>query len=166
MTVVFTLPTWELVFAFTLEAIPAVPCANEVEAERTVALVLVLTAEAIPAVAVFVFPFTTLAMDEEAVAISDCTASDPVLKLAPVRVRVPLDHTSLARVPKLVRVRVPAAHTLVGIFVIANEIDESVVARPAVPCAKEVEAARTVAFVLVFTVDAIPEVCELVFALT
>ena len=69
-------------------------------------------------------------------------------------VLVPFVHTSAASVPKPVRVREPAAHTLAGIEVIDEAIDESV--EPS-----EVEAVSTVASVFAFMTaasdeDAIP----------
>ena len=96
---------------------------------------------------------TAAARDDEAFVTSLCTASEPELRPAPVRVRVPLVQTeeavSAARVPKPVRVRPAKFQTLNGIEV-----------------ASDVEAARTTLFVLAFTVEAMPAVCELVFAFT
>ena len=85
--------------------------------------------------------------DDDAVSTSDKVASEPEVRPAPVRVRVPFVHTSAARVPKRVSVRVPAAHTLAGIDAIDEVIEEN--------CApNDDDAARTVALVFVLILDA------------
>jgi hypothetical protein len=114
------IPTRVSVFEFTALVIPAVAllvfalitAANEVDAVKTVASVLLLTALVIPAVAEFVFALITAARDVDAVVTvvptvvtSDCVASEPESRPAPVKVRVALDHTSAAKVPKVLKVR-------------------------------------------------------------
>ncbi len=91
--------------------------ASEVDAASTSASVLAFIAASL---------FVTAAPSElEAVWTSDNVASDPEVRPAPVRVRVPLVHTSAARVPNPVKVRVPAAHTLVGIDAMDDANDEN-----------------------------------------
>jgi hypothetical protein len=63
----------------------------------------------------FVFALTTAATELDAVETSDAVARDPELRPAPVSVRVPFTHTSAARVPNVVRLRVPFAQTAAGI---------------------------------------------------
>jgi hypothetical protein len=78
--------------------------------------------EAVPTT-LFVFPFTTAATDEDAVCTSDNVASDPALKPAPVRVRVPAAQMSAAILVPDVSVRVAAAHTATGMLKICDESD-------------------------------------------
>jgi hypothetical protein len=80
--------------------------AREVEAERTVALVLELTAdvpaviaEAIEVEAVLVLALITAASEVEAVKTSDCVANEPESNEAPVRVLTELFQISETRVP-------------------------------------------------------------------
>ncbi len=91
--------------------------ASEVEAASTSASVLALIAVSLLLMAA--------PSDELAVWTSESVASDPEESPAPVRVRVPLVHTSAASVPNPVKVRVPAAQTAVGIEVMEVVIDES-----------------------------------------
>ena len=77
-------------------------------------------------------PFTTAAMDEEAVVISDCTAKEPEESVAAVSVRAAEDQTSDARVPKEESVRELYDHTSAGKDAIEETIEESVEAREAV----------------------------------
>ena len=56
-----------------------------------------------------VFPLTTAAIELEAVVMSDCTASEPEVRPAPVRVRVVADQISAAMAVPEVRVRVAEA---------------------------------------------------------
>lgn len=115
------------------EAIDAIEEPSDVDAASTAVFVLPFTTAAIeldamsvcaftfavtPAVAVFVFALTTAAIELDAALTSDWSASEPELKPAPVSVRVPFVHTSAASVPNVVRLRVPFAQTLPGIAVI------------------------------------------------
>jgi hypothetical protein len=151
-----------LVFAFTTEAID-VEAEVMVPAVEATPFVTAVPRE-VEAVRIeeFVFAFTSvvtfeieLPSDEEAVVTSDCKARAPVERVPSVKflvpyvqtseavsveprlvsVRVPFVHTSAARVPNVVRDRVVALHTEVGI-----------VAR------SEVEAVSTVELVLVLIV--------------
>ena len=70
-----------------------------------------------------VLAFTSATTDELAFCTSDWTASDPELKPAPVRVRVPLVQTSAASVPKLDKVRPVKFQIAVGSM--ANKDDEA-----------------------------------------
>ncbi len=109
--------------------------------------------------AVFVFAFTSATTDDDAFCTSDCTASEPESKPAPVRVRVPLPQTSEASVPNEVRVRAPDAQTLVGTNEIAEETDEIAAPREVearlvfafTSATTELEALPTVVLVLLFT---------------
>jgi hypothetical protein len=85
----------------------AISVARDEEALKTWALVLLFIA-LVPAV-------IAEAKLLVAVCTSDRVANDPESKAAPVRVLVPLVHTSAARVPKPVRVLVPAAQTAVAV---------------------------------------------------
>jgi hypothetical protein len=100
------------VFELTAEVPAAIAVPSDVDAVKTVELVLLLTALVIPAVAEFVFALITAASDVDAVetvvptvVTSDCVASDPLVSVASVSVRVALDHTSDANVPKVLKVR-------------------------------------------------------------
>ncbi len=93
------------------------------EAVAMTAFVLLFTLDVMFAVADVVFELTEATIDVDAVSRSESVASEPVVRPAPVSVRVPFDHTSDAKVPKVVRVREPADHTLAGIAVIAEAID-------------------------------------------
>ena len=121
-----------LVFEFTADVIPDVwvlvleftTAARDVEAVRTVALVLEFTL-AVPAV-------IADASEVEAVVTSDVRANDPEVRVLSVRlrvakvqtsdaviepdvrVRVPLVQTSDAKVPKVVRLRVGLAQNAPG----------------------------------------------------
>ena len=90
--------------------------------------------------------------DDEAVVTSDCVAREPLERPAPVRVRVADAQMSAASVPNDERVRLEYAHTFAGIEVIED--------------AREVEAERTAALVLLLTDEVMPPVAEFVFALT
>ncbi len=188
------------VYDQTLAGTAAIDAASEVDAVRTCVFVLAftrattddeafptvvsvwaLTALVIPAVAVSVCAFTfevsaviAAPRDEEAVWTSDCVASEPVLKLAPVSVLVPELHTSEARVPKLESVLVPAAQTLAGIEVIedAIEVSDAPIDDDAVVTMLLVFAFTTAAIeddamsVCAFTPVVTPAVAELVLAFT
>jgi len=78
--------------------------------------------------------------DEDAVCTSDNVASEPLVKPAPVKVRVAALQTSVAMVPKLVSVRTDAFQTFTGIDV-----------------ASEVEAVCTAALVFAFTTAAMED---------
>ncbi len=117
----------------------AICAAREVEAVSTVAFVLLFTLAAAAR--------TAELSEDVAVSTSDKVASEPDVKPAPVRVRVPLVQTSAASVPKPVRVLVPAAQTLAGMESIELAIDESEAPR-------EDEAAVTTLFVLVLMIAA------------
>jgi len=117
-------------------------------------LVLALTTAAIEVEAVLVLALTAAVPaliaafnDVDAVCTSERVASDPDVRPAPVKVRVPLVQTSAARVPKPVKVRVPAAQTFVGIDAIDDVMEVRV--EPI-----EVEAVNTCAFVLALTTAA------------
>ena len=140
-TAVVTLPVCVFVFAFTL-AVPAeIAEANDVEAAKTLEFVVVIFVFAVASEApkdelafvIFVFAVLILVLavftfvpivanvapnEDDAFVTSDCTANEPELKPAPVRVRVAEDHTSVARVPKVVRERVPADQTAVATSVV------------------------------------------------
>lgn len=152
-------PTAVLVLAFTFAVIPEVwalvllftTAAIEEEAAARAELVFALTADAIPAVAESVCAFTldvsfavaaatAVARDDEAEVISDCCAKDPLPRLAPVSVLVPAAQMSAAIEAPEVSERVPADQTEDGMFVIADEMEASVEARFAVPCASDDEA--------------------------
>jgi len=152
-----------LVLLFTLAA-------TEVEAFVTVvvsAAVCVLVLELIPA--------TT---DDDAVCTSDCVASEPASSEAPVRVRVALDHTSTARLPKVVKLRVPDAHTAAGIPDMEEATEESTepseedaavtieLVFELTVAATDEDAVATTASVLALTAEVMPAVAELVLALT
>ncbi len=127
-----------------------------------------------PAVTEFVFAFTTAATELEALVTSDCVASEPEERLAPVSVLVPELHTSEARVPKLESVLVPAAQTLVGIDVMDDAIeardepieDDAVLVLALTSATTEDDAFPTIVLVLLFTAEVMPEVCALVLAFT
>ncbi len=139
-----------LVFAFTRPTI-------DDDAIATTVLVLLFTL-AVPAA-------MAEAREDVAVSTSDRVASEPDVKPAPVSVRVPLVHTSAARVPKPVRVRVPAAQTFVGIEVIDEAIEvrvepsdvEAVFVLALTRPTMEDEAIATTVLVLLFTL-AVPAV--------
>jgi 2-keto-3-deoxy-L-rhamnonate aldolase RhmA len=114
------------------EAVTA--AAKLVEAVRTELLVLVLTEVMAEATWLVVLAFTTAASEEEAVVTSLWTAKFPaerpalvrllvpyvqtsaaVMEPPVVRLLVPFVQTSAARVPKVVRDLVGAAHTAAGI---------------------------------------------------
>ena len=122
------------VFVFTL-----ILAASDEDAVRTAVLVFELTLLTMLAVCVFVFELICEVTELEADCTSDKVASDPTFKPAPVSVRVAADHTSVARVPKVERLREPYAQTEAGSEVIILPID--------------VEAFPTAVFVLVFTPD-------------
>lgn len=107
---------------------------------------------------VSVFAFTTAAIEEEAVCTSESVAREPEESPAPVRVRVPFVHTSAAKVPKPVSVRLPAAQTLEGMSAIEAVMLESV-------DPSEVDAVSTAAFVFALMTAAREEdaVCTVVF---
>jgi hypothetical protein len=95
--------------------------------EEDAVSVCAFTALVTPAVAVFVFPFTTAATEELALCTSDKVAKEPDESPASVSVLVPVPHTSDASVPNEVSVLVPAAHTLVGIPVTEEAMVVSIV---------------------------------------
>ena len=121
---------------------------SDVEAVRTALLVFALTTAASDVEAVVTVAFTL----DVALLISLLVASEPVVRPAPVRVRVVADQTSVASVPNDESVRELYAHTFAGIDVMSEPID--------------VEAVRTALFVFALTDEVIPEVTLLVFALT
>lgn len=153
----------------------------ELEAAPMPELVLALMTaasddEAVPIVVlVFEFMAVWLAViaepsDEVAVWTSDSVAREPDERPAPVSVLVPFAHTSEARVPNVVRERVPAAQTALGIPVTDDAIEVRV--EPS-----DVDAFNTCAFVFALItvasdVDAVvtvPEsvaICEFVFPFT
>jgi hypothetical protein len=95
-----------------LSVFALITVASEVEAVKIVEFVFEFTADVIPAVAELVFALITAASDVLAVetvvptvVTSDCVASEPVSRPAPVKVRVALDHTSVANVPNVVKLR-------------------------------------------------------------
>jgi hypothetical protein len=55
--------------------------------------------------AVLVFALTRATTDDEALFTSDCSAKAPELRVAPVKVRVVLFHTSAINVPNVVKLR-------------------------------------------------------------
>ena len=59
----------------------------------------------------------------DAVCTSESVAREPAVRPAPVRVRVAADQTSVASVPKVVRLRDPKAQTCAGIEVIMLPIE-------------------------------------------
>jgi hypothetical protein len=145
------------------ELIVASVAPREVEAVFTMVFVFeLMTAasdEVAVATAVSVWPFTLFVpmviaapSELDAVVTSDCTARDPDESPAPVSVRVAETQTSAASVPKVVRLRVLFAQTAAGMSAKFDAID--------------VDAASTVAFVLVLTAEVIPAVAVLVFPLT
>ena len=157
-----------------LEAIDERVVPRDVEAVRTQALVFAIMTAASDEVAVvrpaLVFAFTlavpavtAAAIEVDAVVMSDCTASEPDERPAPVNVRVPFVHTSAAREPKVVRLRVPFAQTFAGMEAMLEAIDEIEVPR-------ELDAASTTVLVFALTTAARDEVAvvspELVFAFT
>jgi hypothetical protein len=166
----FTSETIDVEALVTRAFVPALPAAKPAAREVDAVSVCAFTAEVTPAVAVLVFPFTTAATELEALCTSESVARDPVESPASVRVLVPLPHTSEASVPNEVNVRVPAAHTFVGIEVIALERVESVDASDAVcvfvfpftTAAIDDEAVSVCAF----TALVIPAVAVLVFPFT
>ena len=94
----------------------AIEAPSEVEAAKTFEFVVLMFA-----LAVFTFvPIVAKVApsEDDAFVTSDCTASEPDESPAPVRVRVAEDHTSVARVPKVVRERVPADQTAVATSVV------------------------------------------------
>jgi hypothetical protein len=149
----------------TLAFVVAIEAASDVEAFNTVAFVFALT-EAVPAemfaaieddaasTVALVLAFTAVIIEDDADVTSDLSANDPDVSVASVRFRVPyvqtsdavipdalvsvrvlFSQTSAARVPNVVRDRAPEAQTAVGMVE-----------------ASEVDAFRTVAFVLVLIV--------------
>ena len=100
------------------------------------------------------------ARDEDAFVTSDCTAREPDVSPAPVSVRVAADQISEAIATPDVIVRVPAAHTAVATS--DANVPKLVSVRLVYPqikdgsdAARDVEAARTVAFVFEFIFAAI-----------
>jgi len=169
--------------AHTLAGIEAICAANELEALSTAVLVfaLIIAASDVDAVStVASVLLVTSAVpavmaepsDEVAVSTSDNVASEPLLSPAPVRVRVPFVHTSAASVPKPVRVREPAAQTLAGIDAMELAIEESeepseedaastvLFVLALMTEAREVDAVRTVASVLLFTLAVPAEIAD------
>ena len=161
------LPTTLLVFAFTLVGIFA---ASDDEAIPTTLAVFALTAEFPVEIAsaraldallteVFVFALIFAANELDAFVTSDCTASEPELRDAPVRVRVVAFQTSVARVPNVVRERVPADQTAVATSVVS--VPKEVRVRPlnaqtadgmeVIAEARDEEALATVVLVLELT---------------
>ena len=67
-------------------------------------------------------------------------------------------HTSVASVPNDVSVRVPAAHTFVGIDAMAVVIEARDTFADATAAPREVDAVSIVEFVFAFTTDATDEV--------
>ena len=137
--------------------------ANDVEAVSIAEFVFELTALVIPLVAPFVFELTCEVIELEADWISDRVASDPELSPAPVRVLVAADHTSVARVPKVVRLLEPKFHMTEGREVIIEPIDVEAVAIallvfPLITAAREVVAVSIALLVFELTADVIPEV--------
>ena len=120
----------------------------------------------IPEVALFVFAFTTVATEVDAVCTSDSVASEPVERAAAVRVRVPYVHMSAAVIPAppetadtamsrfvtrcfptepgVVKVDVATFHTAAGSPPTDDASDE-------IDAPREVEAVRTAEFVFAFT---------------
>jgi hypothetical protein len=167
---------------------PAIDVPKEVEAFKTLVFVVVMLVLAVPT---FVLIVASVAPSELlALVTSDCTASEPLERPAPVRVRVALPQTSEARVPKLVSVLpakfqitvgsdailVPRLEEALSTFVLVvemlvlavasvapSELEARLVlllteAVPAVMLAdKLVEAAKTVAFVLLLIEVTAPE---------
>ena len=132
MSVAIAVPDVSVLVA-AFQTLSGIDVARDVEAARTVASVFALTALVIPEVCAFVFAFTTAAIEVEAVVTVEFTlvvarlmsafvAREPVVKPAPVRVRVAEIHTSEASVPKDESVRTLEFHTLVGI-VRASEVE-------------------------------------------
>lgn len=89
--------------------------ASEDVAIATRESVFAFTAEVTPAVWEFVFAFTSATTEDDALCTSESVAREPAVSSAPVRVRVAELQTSVASVPKLESVRVPAAHTAVAV---------------------------------------------------
>jgi hypothetical protein len=94
-----------------LSVLALITAASEAVATPTLVSVFEFTALVIPAVALLVFALITAAKEVEAVetvvptvVTSDCVASEPESRPAPVKVRVALDQTSVASVPKLLSV--------------------------------------------------------------
>jgi len=110
-----------------------------------------------------VLALTTAATDDEALSISDSVASEPVSSPAPVNVRAAALHTSVASVPKVVRLRVPTAHTAAGMPDTEDATEDRI--EPI-----DDDAARTMELVLALTTAAIDEeavrIAASVFALT
>jgi hypothetical protein len=137
----------ELVFAFTTAA-------SELVAVSSAESVCAFTATVCAAVCEPVLAFTIAATDDVAVWISPSVASEPLVRPAPVRVRVPFVQTSAANVPKVVRLRVPLAHTLAGMDVIEVATDAIAELRLVIPVPSELEAVRTLVLVFALTTAA------------
>ena len=115
--------------------------ASEVLAVNTVALVFEFTAPVIPDVALLVFALTSATTELDAFVTSDCTASDPVSRPAPVSVLTLLVHTSAAKVPNDERVR--DVYDQIALGSVAKSEDDAV---------------AIALLVLALTADVIPEV--------
>lgn len=112
-----------------------------------------------PEVCVLVLALTDATTELDAELRSLWVASEPELRLALVSVRDAPLQTSATKVPKVLRLRVEYAHTEEGI-----ERIELVIALRLLP--SELDAASTVALVLLFTDDTMPDVWVLVLAFT
>jgi hypothetical protein len=158
-------PTMLFVFALTLAVPAAIADPSEDEAVAVFALTTKAIEEDAEPTTLFVFAFTLAfpaviaeAIDEEAEVTSDCVASDPDVRPAPVSVRVPLDQTSAARVPNAVSVRVLSDQTLVGIEAIEDVMVASVVEMLVRFAPSEEDAAVTTVLVFPLTTAATEDV--------
>jgi hypothetical protein len=163
--------------ALTPEVTPAVALfvfvlifeASEVDAASTVAFVFPFTTAAIDdeavAIALFVFAFTPVfpvviaeATEDVAFSMSESVASDPLVSPAPVRVRVPFVQTSATSVPNPVSVRVPDAQTFAGIDAIEERIDVS-----EAPSDEEALVTIVLVFALMFEASEVDAVSTVLF---
>ena len=110
-------------------------------------------------------PFTTAAIEVEAVVRSAKVPREPEVKVASVRLRVAYVQTSEA-LREEVRVRVPFVHTSAArVPNVVRDLEAEDQTEVGIVARSDVEAVRTVALVFELIVEIGEDICELVFAL-